>query len=184
MIFRTVGNEEEQASGGEPFDQAIQESLSLAVDPVEVLGDQKGGLDLALPDQQAFDGVQKPMATLRGIEGLPGGILEWYIQQGEQGWQAGLKGLAQRVECAGDLVTACCHIIAVGDLEVGFEHLDDRKIGSRLAIRIRTGLEDLPAVSWMRADELITQARLPHPGLPDNPYHLPSPLPHLSQEVV
>ena len=29
----------------------------------------------------------------------------------------------------------------------------------------------------MRADELIAQAGLPHPGLPDNPYHLPLPLP-------
>jgi hypothetical protein len=50
LIVGTVGDEEEHAGGGEPFNQAIQQSLSLAVDPVDVLGDQKDGLDLALPD--------------------------------------------------------------------------------------------------------------------------------------
>ena len=68
MIFGTVGDKQEHTGGGEPFDQAIQQSLSLAVDPVQVLGDQKDGLDLAFPDQQAFDGVQELLATLRGIE--------------------------------------------------------------------------------------------------------------------
>jgi hypothetical protein len=88
MIFGTVGDEEEQARGGKPFDQAVQQSLSLAVDPVEVLGDQKDGMDLAFPNQQAFDGVQELLATLRGIESLPRRILDRDIQQGEHGRQA------------------------------------------------------------------------------------------------
>jgi len=52
MILGTVGDEEEQAGSGEPFDQAIQQSLRLAVDPVEVLSNQKDRLDLAFPNQQ------------------------------------------------------------------------------------------------------------------------------------
>ena len=71
---------------------------------MEVLGDQKDGLDLAFPDQQAFDGVQELLATLRGIEGLPRGILDRDIQQGEHGRQARREGLAQGAEFVGDLV--------------------------------------------------------------------------------
>ena len=80
MIFGTVGDEEVQAGCGKPFDQAVQQGMSLAVDPVEVLGDQTDGLDLACPNQQAFDGVQELQATLRGIEGLSCGILGRDIQ--------------------------------------------------------------------------------------------------------
>ncbi len=71
-------------------------------------------------------------------------------------------------------------IIAGVELKVGLEQIDDGQVGGRLAIRIGTGLEDQPAVGLMRADELIAQAGLSHPGLPDHPYHLPPPLPHLS----
>jgi hypothetical protein len=51
LIVGTVGDEEEQARSREPFNQAIQQRLRLAVNPVEVLSDQKDGLDLAFSDQ-------------------------------------------------------------------------------------------------------------------------------------
>ena len=71
-------------------------------------------------------------------------------------------------------------IIAAGDLEVGFEQFDDREVGARLAIRIRTGLEDQPSLGRMRTHELIAQAGFTYPGFPDNPYELSPTLPRLS----
>jgi hypothetical protein len=87
------------------------------------------------------------------------------------------------VECVGDLVAARGHIIAAGDLAVGFEQLDDRQVGARLAIRIGTGGENPPALGRKRTHELIAQAGLADPWLPDHPHDLPPPLPRLFQEA-
>ena len=64
----------------------------------------------------------------------------------------------------------------VCDLEVGFEQVDDGEVGGRLAIRIRTGLEDQPAMGVVRSHELIAQAGLADAGLAHQPHHLPPPL--------
>jgi len=50
-------------------------------------------LDLALPEQQALDGVQGPLAAFWRIEGLPPGVLDRYLQEGEKSRQSRLQGL-------------------------------------------------------------------------------------------
>jgi hypothetical protein len=51
LVFGTVAGEQEHTSGRQALDQAVQESLRLSVDPMEVLDDQAYGLDLASPQQ-------------------------------------------------------------------------------------------------------------------------------------
>ena len=71
LILGAVVDQQEHVGGGQALHQAIEERLGLGVDPVEVLEDQQEGLHLALPQQQAFEGVQGALAALRRIEGLP-----------------------------------------------------------------------------------------------------------------
>ena len=71
LILGAVVAEQEHAGSGEALQQTIEKCLGLCVDPVEVLEDQQEGLHLALPQEQAFEGIQGALAALRRIEGLP-----------------------------------------------------------------------------------------------------------------
>ena len=71
LILGAVVDQQQQAGGGQALHQAVEERLGLGVDPVQVLEDQQQGLHLALPQQQALEGVQGALAALRRIEGLP-----------------------------------------------------------------------------------------------------------------
>ena len=75
LVFGTVIHQEQEAGGRQTVHQAIQKRLGLGVDPVQILHDQEHGLHLALPHQQALEGVQGELAALRRVEGLPGWIL-------------------------------------------------------------------------------------------------------------
>src|SRR5262249_38583014 len=55
---------------------------------------------------------------------------------------------------------------------VALEQVDDREIGRRLAVRYGGALEHQPLRRMMGVDELIDQARLPHPRLTDDGDHL------------
>src|SRR6185503_12255460 len=52
-VLRPVVDQEQQARGRERLDQAVEERLSLGVDPVEILEDQQKRLLLALTEEQA-----------------------------------------------------------------------------------------------------------------------------------
>ena len=79
LVLGAVVDQEEQAGSGQALHQAIEERLSLGIDPMEVLEHQHQGLHLALPQEQAFEGVQGALAALRRIEGLPGCILHRHL---------------------------------------------------------------------------------------------------------
>jgi hypothetical protein len=64
LILGAVVDRQQQASSGQALHQAIEERLGLGVDPVQVLEDQQEGLHLALPQEQALEGVQDALAAL------------------------------------------------------------------------------------------------------------------------
>src|SRR5215475_13067111 len=103
---------------------------------------------------------------------LPCCILDRYLQQRQEGWQSRPESLIEREQLAGDLLTDTARIIALFDLEVDVEQVDDREIGGGLAVRHGRGLEREPALGAMRMDKLVEQPRLPHPWLPDYRGHL------------
>jgi hypothetical protein len=151
---------------------------------VEVLDDQEEGLHVALPEQQAFERIQRGEPALRRIERLPGGLLNWDIQQAEDGGQTRLEGCIKGLELGGDLLAARGHRILLLELKVGLEQVDDRQVRGGFTRGGRAGGEDLPAMEPRPADELIAQARLSYAGFSDHPQDLFSPLLRLPQEVL
>src|ERR1044072_1576145 len=112
---------------------------------------------------------------------LPCRILDRDLQQRQEGWQSRPESLIEREQLAGDLLTDAARLIALFDLEVDVEQVDDREIGRGLPVRHARCLEREPALCPMGMDKLVEQSRLPHPWLPDHRHHLTMPGPGLLQ---
>jgi hypothetical protein len=183
LIFRSVADKQEHTGGRQALDEAVQKRLRFTVNPMEVLGHQDQGSDLALAQQQLFDGLQEALAALRRVERLPECILSWNLQEHKERRQDRLYRCLQLQKLIGDLRHDRLSIIASVKLKVVLEQINDGPIGHRLAIRVRPGREDPPAIGLICPDELVAQTGLPDPWLPNNARYLPPPLPHLCQQV-
>ena len=84
LVLGAVVDEEQQPRRRQAVDQAVEQRLGLGVDPVEVLEDHEQRLDLALAQQQALDGVERPLAALGRVEGLPRGVLDGHVEQRQE----------------------------------------------------------------------------------------------------
>ena len=142
---------------------------------MEVLEDHEEGLQLALAEQEALDGVEGPPAALRRIEGLPLGVLDGHVQERQQGGQGRLEVPVQREELAGDLLPDLAVGLAVVHVEVGLEEIDDGQVAGRLAVGHGARLQDEPVLGAVGVGELVEQARLAHPGLADGRHELTVP---------
>jgi hypothetical protein len=67
LVFGAVIHEQQQVRRPEAIDQAVQQRLRLAVDPVEVLEYHKERMLARFPQQQAFYGVEPALASLRAM---------------------------------------------------------------------------------------------------------------------
>src|SRR5262249_23939200 len=140
LVFRAVVDEQEQPSGWETLNQAVEEGLGLRIDPMQVLEHQDERLYLALAQQQTLHCVHDVLTALESVELLLGRILYRHLQQRQEGWQRRPEGLIEREQLAGDLLTDAARIITLFDLEVAVEQVDDREIGGGLAVRHGRGL--------------------------------------------
>ena len=68
LVLGPVVHEEQQAGRAQALDEAVEEGLSLAVDPVEILDDQEEGLLSRFSQQQPPHGVERALATLPRVE--------------------------------------------------------------------------------------------------------------------
>ena len=118
LVLRAVVDEQEQPSGGETLNQAVEEGLGLRIDPMQVLEHQDERLHLALAQQQTLHRVQDVLTALESVEMLPCRILDRDLQQRQEGWQSRPESLIEREQLAGDLLTDASRIIALFDLEV------------------------------------------------------------------
>src|SRR5262249_11433764 len=119
--------------------------------------------------------VQGTLATLRRIEGLPGWILYRHFQEGQEGWQSWPEGRIQRQPPPGELLAYPPPVVAVLDLKVGLEQVDDRQIRRGLAIGGRAAFQEEPALGARRMGELVEETRLAHPRFSDDRHHLAVP---------
>ena len=184
LVLGAVVDQQEQAGGGQALHQAIEERLGLRVNPVQVLEDQQEGLHLALPQEQTLEGVQGALAALRRIEALPLWILHRHLQEGQEGRQGRPEGRIQREQPPGELLAHAPPVVAVLELKVGLEQVDDRQIRGSLAIGGRVAFQQEPALSARRMGELVEEAGLAHPGFADDCHHLAVPGPGLFQGLV
>ena len=83
-VLRPVVDEEQEARRGQALDEAVEQGLGLAVDPVEILEDHHQRLDLALAQQQALDRVERLLAPLDRIERLPGRLVDRDVEQRQE----------------------------------------------------------------------------------------------------
>ena len=104
LVLGPVVDQQEEPGRGQALDQAVEQGLCLGIDPVQVLEDHEERLLLALPEQEALDGVEGALPALGGIERLPLGVLDGHVEQGQQGGQGRLQGSIQREELAGHLL--------------------------------------------------------------------------------
>jgi hypothetical protein len=151
---------------------------------VQVLAHQAQRLDLALPQQQVFDGLEGAPTALRGIEGLPLGVLDRHLQQCQQGRQRGLQGPVEGQQLARDLLAPAAGVVLGVDLEVALEQIKDGQVGGSLAIGHRMAGQQQPAVGVVRPGELVQQARLAHARIPHAGHHLPLPRPGAGQGLA
>src|SRR5262249_60294008 len=95
----------------------------------------------------------------------------------QQRRERGLEGSIERQELPRHFLADLAGVIAVLDLKVGAEEIDDRQKRGRLAIRDRAALDHEPALGAMRARELPVQAGLPYSRLAYEGHGLAAPAP-------
>ncbi len=158
LVLGTVIDEEQETRRGQAVDEAIEQGLGLAVDPVQVLKDHHQGLDLALAQQQALDRVERLPAPLGRIEGLPGRLVHRHVQERQEG---GHDGPERRGECQDlprDLLPDLPRVVAALDLEIAADKLDHGEIRRRFAVRDARRFDHEAAVRAMGVGELPEQA--------------------------
>jgi len=130
----------------------------VAVGPVEVVEDEQDGRTLRRGDQELRDGVEQPEALLVGLQrdrlGYVGQPLAQRRHQAGEGRGAGAEVTAQLVGSDG--------------AGVGLDRLDERPVRRRPLALVATAGEDTRPLAPRQLRDLLRQARLPDPGLPDD----------------
>src|SRR5262249_39525912 len=109
-----------------------ESNKSVRINPVQILAYQEEGLLLALAQQHPLEGIEGPLAALRGIKLREHAVLWQDIEECEQRRDRVLEG---RIECqylSGNLRAHGADIVTLLDMAIAFEHIDDREIGRRL----------------------------------------------------
>ena len=184
-VLWAVADEQQEPGAGKAVHQTVQERLSLVVDPVQVLEDEQHRLHLGLAEQQPSHAVQRSLAALRRVHLLPRRILDWDIQERQQGREGGLQGPVEGQYHPGDLLPDPPRPVAGLDLEITLEHLDHREVRRGLPVGDRGALYDPPALSPVRVRELPEEPGLADAGLSHHRHGLaltsPGPLQGLPQ---
>ena len=173
LVLGAIVDEQQHARCWQTLDEAVEQRLRLAVDPVQVLEEQRDRLQPALAQHEPLDGVEDALPTLGGAQRIPLAIARRRPEQREQGRQRVAQRLVQREQLAGDLLANDARLVALLDLEIHPQQVDHRQVRRRLAVGDGRRLEDQPAVGEVRAAELPVQPRLADAGLADHGDELP-----------
>ena len=111
-------------------------------------------------------------------------VLHRHLQQGQEGRHGRPQGRVQREQPPGELLAYVPPVVAVLDLEIGLEQVDDGQIRGGLTIGGRAALQQEPALGARGMDELVDEAGLPHSGFPNDRHHLAVPGPGLLHGLV
>ncbi len=172
LVLGAVVHEQEQVRSRDALHQAVEQSLSLAVDPMEVFEDYEQRLDLGFPQEQPLQCVKGLLATLAWIESFPGGILDRHVQEPQQGGKGRLQCPVQGQQLPGYHLARLADIVLSLDLEISLEELDDWQERGRCPVGNRGRLNDGPAVGAMGVHDLPHEPALADPGFTDGCHDL------------
>ena len=183
LIFRPVVDQEQQAGRGQTLDQAVEQRLRLRIDPMQIFEDQQHRLHLAFAQQHTLERGEGALAPLRWIELQERTVVRQGVQEPQQRRTRVLERRVERHHLASHFGPDGAQVVVLLDMGVPLEQVNDREIRRGLAVRHRGALQDQPprrvvgraapcADTVAPVDELIEQARLPHPGLADHGHHL------------
>ena len=184
LILGPVVHREQDGRGRQALDEGVEQRLGLGVDPVEVLEDEEQGLRAALPEQHALDGLERPRAARDRVEPRELMVLRERVEHPQERRDTVLQSLVEGEDVAGHLRAHRAHVVLLRDLEVALEEVDHRQVRCRLAVRDGARLEHEPALGPMRVDELVEQARLADPGLPQHRHDLAAAAPGLLERLA
>ncbi len=123
-VLRPVVHHQQHARGRKALDQAVEEGLRLAVQPVEVFEDYEERLHLALAQEQALERVERAAPALARLRFLLG-LVRGHVEEPEEDWNGGAQGVVERQDLARDLLADAPLVVVILDAEVGLEHLAD-----------------------------------------------------------
>jgi hypothetical protein len=172
LVFRAVVDQQEHAGCGQALDQSLEERLRLRIDPVQVFKDQQQRLHLTFAQQHALERLQHALTPLRRLELLERTVLWEDVQQGEERGKRLLQRLVERQHLPGDLGPDGAWLIAVLDMRIALEQVNDREVRRGFAIGHRGTFEHQPPLGAVRMDKLIGQPGLPHTRLAHHRHHL------------
>src|SRR5690349_9860441 len=136
----------------------LSRKACLSIDPVQILQHDEERLHLALAHDEPLDRVESKLAPLKRLEPLPLPIVDLDVQKPEEGWHHALEGVVERDQLTDDLLADPPLIVAVLDLEIRLQEIDDGQIERGLAIGDRCAVDAQPAMRAMRAHNLPDEA--------------------------
>jgi len=84
LILGAVTQEQQDPSALHVLHEAIEYSLGLRVDPLEILEDDQQRLNLALPEHEVRHRVESPMSAFEGLQVLPVLVVDRDVEQGQE----------------------------------------------------------------------------------------------------
>src|SRR5207245_6204414 len=116
---------------------------------------------------KVLDRVEGASASLARMQSPPLRVVNRKVEQCEEDWQHGFEGTIEGKQLVGDLCANVVVVVAVLDVEVCLEEVDDREVGRGLAIGDRAAFEDEPAGHRLGMGEFPEETGLAHSRLAD-----------------
>jgi len=101
---------------------------------VQVLKDQQQRLHLAFAHEEALEPVERALAPLGRIEGQERAVRWQSVQKGEQRRDRRVQRLVQGEDLPGHLGADGPRVVALLDVAIAFEEVNDGEIRCRFAI--------------------------------------------------
>ena len=184
FVLGPIVHEQQKTGRAQAFHEPVEQGLRLAIDPVQVLKDRQQRLHLALAQQQTLDGIERVLAALGGVQRLPCGVLDRYVEQREEWRQQRLERAVQAKHAPEHLVAHLAMVVTVADLEVALQQIDDWQVAAGLAIGNGRRVQHEPTLHPVRVGELVHQPGFADTGLTHDGHHLATSGRGLAQPVA
>jgi hypothetical protein len=175
LVLGAIVDQQQEPGGRDTLDQAVEQGLGLSIDPVQIFEHQQQRLHLTFAQQHALQAVERAPAPLRRIEREKRAVLWQGVQEGQEGRDRLLQGGVEREHLPGHTSPDSTRVVTVLHLDVALQQVEHREVRRGFAVGHRGALQHPPALSTVRVDHLVDQARLAHAGLAEERHHLPVP---------